>query len=138
MRVLITGSKNLTDLNMLKIAIIESKFEITELVTDMEEGIGELAEKWAIMSGIPIKKFPIEWNNLKVEGAEIKINKWRKPYNSKAAACRDDEMVGYIEGAITIFTDGDKDYIVKKIKDSEKPLYQHKAEILNKKYRYQF
>jgi len=68
MKVIIAGTRDITDLSLVEKAIKDSGFEITEVVSGHYIGQGEdvgvdlLGEKWAKANNIPIKLFPADWN----------------------------------------------------------------------------
>ena len=60
MKTIIAGSRTITDMNLLKEAIRESGFNITEVVCGGARGVDELGRQWA--GKIPVKPFPAKWN----------------------------------------------------------------------------
>lgn len=66
MRVIVAGSRTLTDAKLVERAIRESGFEITELISGHAKGADRLAEAWAQnqVPPIPIRKFPAAWEKL--------------------------------------------------------------------------
>lgn len=96
MKVIICGGRDFNDYGQLKKAIAKSGFLITEVVSGGASGADALGERWAAENGIPVKKFPAEWDNLKQPGAVIKINSWKKKYNANAGFFRNEEMIKYI------------------------------------------
>lgn len=61
MKVIIAGSRNVTEPEMVIEAIESSKFEITEIVSGCARGVDQLGECWAEAVGVPIKKFKPNW-----------------------------------------------------------------------------
>jgi len=61
-KVIIAGSRDCTDYVSLLIAIYLAKFEITEVVSGCARGVDKMGERWAQEHGIPIKRFPADWN----------------------------------------------------------------------------
>ena len=92
MRVIIAGSRNITDYNLVKSVIKESGFEITEVVSGTARGVDRLGEHWAIENNISIKKFPAEWDK----------------YGKSAGYKRNIEMAQYAENLIAICLDDSK------------------------------
>ena len=70
MRLIIAGSRKLTDAKVVIPAIseavdnIETMIEqsITEVVSGCANGIDSLGEEWARQAGIPVKQFPANWD----------------------------------------------------------------------------
>lgn len=64
MKVIIAGSRLITSYPAVCMAILKSGFEITEVVSGTARGVDTLGEQWAKLSGIPVKRFPADWNGL--------------------------------------------------------------------------
>jgi hypothetical protein len=62
MKVIIAGSRNIKSFSIVKSAVDESKFIISEVVSGRAEGVDYLGEQWAIKNGVQIAKFPADWN----------------------------------------------------------------------------
>lgn len=62
MRCVICGSRTIDDYEFLKQAILESKFDITEVVSGCAFGADRLGEQWAIEQKLQLHKFPADWN----------------------------------------------------------------------------
>jgi len=91
MKVIIAGSRDITDYGLVIDAVEKSGFNITEVVSGTARGVDKLGERYAMDECIPIKRFPAKW----------------KKYGKKAGYIRNEEMVNYIEkhngGAILIW-----------------------------------
>ena len=61
MRVIIAGSRNINDYNLVLAAIKHSGFEISEVVSGGCLGVDQLGERWAKENNIPIKRFKADW-----------------------------------------------------------------------------
>lgn len=61
MKVIVAGSRTIKSSIPVLIAIVQSRFEITELVCGMCEGPDLLARNWALNSRIPVKEMPALW-----------------------------------------------------------------------------
>ena len=48
MKVIIAGSRDITDYSLVCRAISESKFDITEVISGTARGVDTLGEKWAV------------------------------------------------------------------------------------------
>ena len=62
MKVIIAGSREITDFALVKQAVDASTFKITEVVSGTARGVDKLGEHWASLYEIPIKTFPAEWD----------------------------------------------------------------------------
>lgn len=61
MKVIIAGSRTITDLAIVKKAVKDSGFEITEVVCGQAKGVDTLGFQYAFDNNIPIKTFPADW-----------------------------------------------------------------------------
>lgn len=62
MRVIVAGSREISDFDEVAQAIEDSGFEVTELVSGCARGVDTLGEQWAEARGIPVKPFPADWD----------------------------------------------------------------------------
>jgi len=72
MKCVISGSRNITDYQLLLDAVAESNFEITEVVSGAclnedygnaySKGVDGLGERYAHENEIPVKFFPADWS----------------------------------------------------------------------------
>ena len=62
MRVIIAGSRVIKDYELVKKAIVDSKFDITEVVCGMAAGVDSLGERYAKEHDIPVAYYPAEWD----------------------------------------------------------------------------
>lgn len=87
MKVVIAGSRNITDRMSLVKAIKQSGFEITEVVSGTARGLDRMGESWARANDIPIKEFPADWHN----------------HGRAAGPIRNNEMAKYADAAIILW-----------------------------------
>ena len=87
MRVIIAGSRQITDPNLLKASIENSGFDITEVVSGGARGVDRLGEKYARQEGISITRFPAQWDT----------------HGRKAGPIRNGEMAEYADALIAIW-----------------------------------
>jgi hypothetical protein len=90
-RVIIAGSRDITDYDLVKKAYFDSGFIATEIVSGGARGVDMLGERLAKELGIPCKRFPADWNK----------------YGKSAGYKRNTEMVKYGEALLAI-TNGSK------------------------------
>lgn len=65
MKTIIAGSRTITSYPAVALAILNSGFEITEVVSGRcRTGVDQLGEQWARCNGIPCKLFPADWDRL--------------------------------------------------------------------------
>lgn len=87
MKTIIAGSRTITDFATLTAAIRESGFEITEVVSGGARGADALGEKWADLIGVPVRRFPADWDT----------------YGRSAGMIRNREMAEYGEALIALW-----------------------------------
>ena len=87
MKTIIAGSRTIFDYALVKKAIEDSGFEITEVVCGCAKGIDTLGEQWAVENSIPVKYFPADW----------------KRYGRAAGHIRNEEMARYADALIAIW-----------------------------------
>jgi hypothetical protein len=87
MKILIAGSRSITDYEVVKEGILRAGFMITEVVSGGAHGVDKLGERWAQEHALPVKQFLPDWNT----------------YGKRAGPIRNSEMVKYCEGAVIIF-----------------------------------
>jgi hypothetical protein len=73
-KVIVAGSRNLTDAKLVVQAIKESGFEITELFSGGARGADRLAEAWAKKQTppIPVRRFPALWEKQGLNAGPIR------------------------------------------------------------------
>lgn len=87
MRVVVAGSRNIFDYELLKRAIDESGFEITEIVSGGAKGIDSLGEHWAAHNSVACKVFNADWQQ----------------FGRRAGPLRNKEMAEYADALIAIW-----------------------------------
>lgn len=103
MKTIIAGSRDITDYNTVAMAIKNSGFKITEVVSGQARGVDTVGEVWAKSNGIPIKTFKPNWDDITADGAVVKTNKYGKKYNAMAGFQRNQEMADYADALIAIW-----------------------------------
>ena len=61
MKTIIAGSRNIIDYELVKQAIEESGFAITEVISGDARGVDQLGSRWANEKGIAVRHFPAQW-----------------------------------------------------------------------------
>lgn len=87
MKVIIAGSRDLTNMANIKQAVKESNFDITEVVSGHARGVDRLGEQWAKTSNISVKLFPADWGK----------------FGKAAGFVRNKEMAEYADALIAIW-----------------------------------
>lgn len=87
MKVIVAGSRSVTNDLVVDAAIEDSGFKITELVSGTARGVDRLGEDWAKSRCIAIKRFPADWNR----------------YGKSAGYRRNVEMAEYADALIAIW-----------------------------------
>jgi hypothetical protein len=62
MRVIIAGSRGITDLATVSKAVSDSGFAVTQVVSGGARGVDKLGEIWAKNHDIPVKVYPAQWD----------------------------------------------------------------------------
>jgi len=90
MKVIIAGSRGVTDYGIIALAVYNAEIigiDITEVVSGTAAGVDRLGEQYALAHDIKIKKFPANWNK----------------YNKQAGYIRNKEMAEYADASIIIW-----------------------------------
>lgn len=87
MRVIIAGSRGITDFGLVEQAIRQANFVITEVVSGHAGGVDTLGERWAGLNGVTLKIFPAYW----------------KEYGKRAGYLRNEEMAAYADAVICVW-----------------------------------
>ncbi len=102
MKVIIAGSRSITDFEIIKKAIECCPFPVSEVVSGRAKGVDLLGEKYAGEEKIPIKVFKPSWSDLEAPGAIVKTNRYGK-YNAKAGIDRNEKMGDYADALIAVW-----------------------------------
>jgi ribA/ribD-fused uncharacterized protein len=103
-KTIIAGSRDITDYELVKLAIKKSGFSITEVVSGKASGVDTLGEQYARENNIKIKEFPANWDNLTEIPYKIKKDKHGREYNVLAGLNRNKRMGNYADSLIAITT----------------------------------
>jgi hypothetical protein len=87
MRVIIAGSRGITDAETVALAVEESNFNPTVVISGTAKGIDQLGEDWATLHNIPIEQFPADW----------------KQYGKAAGMIRNEAMATKAEALVAIW-----------------------------------
>ena len=87
MRVIIAGSRSIEEFAEVAIAVEESGFNVTEVVSGKARGVDTLGEAWAEESEVPVKPFPADW----------------KKRGNDAGKRRNTEMAEYADALVAVW-----------------------------------
>lgn len=93
MRVIIAGSRGIADFRAVGEAVLESGFAVTEVVSGAARGVDRLGERWALRQGLPLRRFPADWEHLG-KGAGYRRNEQMAEYADAAVLCWDGQSRG--------------------------------------------
>lgn len=113
MKVIIAGSRDIDDYNIVFDTIRRSGFEITEVVSGMARGVDALGVTWARANGIPFKPFHAAWRTKDGE------------FDRSAGMVRNEQMAEYADALIAVwdgFSPGTKD-MMRRMGKRAKPIY---------------
>lgn len=87
MKVIIAGSRDVTDYNTVRQAISRSGFPVTHVISGAARGVDQLGERWAKDHALPLLRVPAEWNT----------------YGRSAGYRRNEDMAGVADALIAIW-----------------------------------
>jgi len=131
MKVVIAGSRDVTDPEVIEWAIEDSGFEVTEVISGCAKGVDTFAMMWAERNSVPVEQFEPDWTNLTHPNALIKRNKWGQKYDARAGLRRNELMAVHAEALIAIWdgrSTGTK-HMIKMAKKRELPIYVFRTDI---------
>lgn len=102
MKVIVAGSRSIYDIEIVMWTIIESKFDITEIVSGGAKGVDSLAVQIAKDHLIPFKIIPADWNDI-TNCKYPKRNKFGQLYNPQAGLIRNQKMAFYANALIAVW-----------------------------------
>jgi hypothetical protein len=90
MKVIIAGSRHMTDASLIPFAVEKSGFEVTQVVCGMQRGADMLGKAWAHSVGISVAEFPPDWDR----------------YGRAAGPIRNGKMARYADALIVFIYPG--------------------------------
>ena len=108
MKVIVAGSRSVSDYRIVRNAIIDSGYDITEIVSGRAKGADTLGEQYASIKGLDLKMFPANWER----------------YGKRAGPLRNTAMADYADAAIVIWdgsSPGTKN-MIDQMKERNKPV----------------
>lgn len=134
MKVVISGSRSILDSGIVDMAVAESGFEVSEVISGGAKGVDSLGESWAEKNEIPVTVFAANWEILTHPDAIIRTNSWGQKYDSKAGLRRNELMAVYADALIAIWdgkSRGTK-HMIKMARKRELPIYVYRTDIPRK------
>lgn len=95
MKVIVAGSRSIMDYSLVRGAIEESGFQITEIVSGGARGVDQLGERYAEEHGIPIRQFKPNWKLGRHAG--FKANSQMVEHSDALIAIHDGESKGTMD-----------------------------------------
>jgi hypothetical protein len=102
MKVIIAGSRGITQMQAVEEAVKNSGFEITKVISGGAKGVDSLAIDWARANSVPYNVMPAKWKDIRVDGAVVKENSYGK-YNAIAGLMRNEQMATVGDALIAIW-----------------------------------
>lgn len=118
MRVVIAGSRTITDLSEVKAAVAKANFDISVVISGGASGVDKLAEEYALAHGLDLEIYPVTRED------------WAR-YGRSAGPRRNAEMIRNADGLIAIW-DGSSPGTESTIKLARRkgiPIYIHLVKI---------
>ena len=112
MKIIIAGSRTITDIPKTYESIESFNLDIKEVVCGMAPGVDTIGRCWAAIQNIPVKEFPADWNK----------------HGKAAGPIRNKQMADYADEAIVIWdgeSRGSKN-MIETMKKLGKPVYEVK------------
>lgn len=100
---IIAGSRNLSDPALVADAVEESGFAVTEVVSGAAKGVDREGEKWAEKHGVPVTRFPADWEDISSPDAVIRERRDGTKYDAKAGVRRNWEMAQYADALVAVW-----------------------------------
>ena|SRR6266853_1197021 len=109
MKVIIAGSRSITDSSAVDKAVVKSNFKITEVVCGTAKGVDQEGAFWAFFNNIPVKMFRPNW----------------KAYGKGAGFLRNIEMGDYADALVAIWDGKSKgtQHMINYMNKIGKPVY---------------
>ena len=104
MKVIIAGSRSITDYDLVCNAIALSGFDVTEVVSGCADGVDKIGEWWAIRYAVTLTQMPANWGDISHPKAVVRIRRDGTKYNVLAGYWRNEEMAKYVgsEGGLIL------------------------------------
>lgn len=137
MKLIIAGSRSITNYAIVRAAIIESGLwgqygKAIEVVSGKAPGVDTLGEEFAKRAGLrKPHEFPAAWDDIKAKGAVVRYTRGGKPYNAVAGHWRNEKMAQMADEALVVWdgkSTGSLDMLHRMI-ELHKPVYLYPLRI---------
>lgn len=95
-KIIICGSRTITDRVLIEKAIEESGFIIDECVCGLAKGVDSVSRLICLQTGVVVVEFPAHWDDFTEIPCKIKIDKNGRKFNCLAGINRNKRMIDYI------------------------------------------
>ena len=114
MKVIIAGSREGFEIADVFVAMRDSGFCVTEVVSGTARGVDRLGESWANANQVPIKRFPANWDE----------------YGKSAGYRRNVEMADYADALVALWDGKSKGtkHMIDLAGNKGMPVYIHRKE----------
>lgn len=112
-KVIIAGSRSITDYKAIREAYLNYEIRISEVVSGCAAGVDTLGEQLAEEFGIPVKKFPADWDK----------------HGKSAGILRNIEMADYADELLSVW-----DGVSMGTKHMQQAMYQRNKKVYNQLY----
>ena len=107
MKLIVTGSRSITDYSVVRNAIVESGLwdahkNTIEVLCGMDKGVDMLGKQFAEQNKLKLHKHPIEWSKWRVPGANVALRHGQK-CNTLAGIWRNHAMGEAADAAIIVW-----------------------------------
>ncbi len=134
MKLIIAGSRSITDYHHVRDAIIISKLwskyrEKLEVVCGMASGVDLLGKEFASKNSLVCHEFPAKWDDIEAARAVIKTRPNGSRYNVNAGFARNIEMGKFADGLLAIWdgrSRGTKQ-MIEWMQENDKFVYVHRV-----------
>lgn len=94
-KVVIAGSRAIENRKLIfkTLDLMTNNIKVDTILSGVDKGCETIVSEWAEVKDIPVIAYPIKWNDLDVEGADVAINKYEKKYNRNAPKIRNKVML---------------------------------------------
>lgn len=93
MKTIIAGSRGITEYGIVALAVALSGFKVTEVVSGTARGVDLLGERWAALNGVPVAKFPADWDGFGKQAGFVR-NTFMAEYADALVAVWDGKSAG--------------------------------------------
>lgn len=115
MKVIIAGSRSISDYKLIQLAIMGSGFKVDEIISGGARGVDSLGEKYALDNGITVSRFNAQWD----------------VYGKSAGYRRNGEMAIYGDCLIAIWDGQSKGtkHMINMMRNMGKPVYIEEVKV---------